>query len=415
MRSCIKEREHHIGMKNLLSNKNNLNNIYMETITFKIDGKTVTVEGYQELEGCEGVMKGDGMAVFYCNGEMFIANTLTGKVRKISSDYGKLLVEDKEIDYEAINRKCENGQGNAEAKAIRYEKICLWRGFEKGICAICWMLYPDGMYFADSDGYGMKDNYEEKVYGIIDTNLEFIEPFRPVKDVNKYLEEIIRKREEKEEETKNRNSMKQRVFNLIIIDESGSMQSIKKQAIDGVNETLQTIRAAQRRHENQEHYVSLVTFNDNVKCLHECKPAYEVKELTAESYLPDCCTALYDAMGISLNALRKHVAQSDRVLVTIVTDGYENASQEYNGAAIRALVEELKEKGWVFAYIGANQDVEAVAAKISITNTLCFSATESGAANMNKRVCESRERWYDRIEECSCNEACNDFFIDEEK
>ena len=49
--------------------------------------------------------------------------------------------------------------------------------------------------------------------------------------------------------------MKKRIFNLIIIDESGSMQSIKKQAIDSVNETLQTICSAQGKYEEQEHYV----------------------------------------------------------------------------------------------------------------------------------------------------------------
>ena len=43
---------------------------------------------------------------------------------------------------------------------------------------------------------------------------------------------------------------------------------------------------------------------------------------TAETYQPDCCTALYDALGISLGALRKKVAEDDKVLVTVVTDGY---------------------------------------------------------------------------------------------
>ena len=50
-------------------------------------------------------------------------------------------------------------------------------------------------------------------------------------------------------------------------------------------------------------------------------------------------------MGMSLKALRKHVSDEDRVLVTIVTDVYENASSEYDGTAIKALVEELKAKG----------------------------------------------------------------------
>lgn len=209
--------------------------------------------------------------------------------------------------------------------------------------------------------------------------------------------------------------MKTRIFNLIIIDESGSMQSIKQAAIDSVNETIQTIRSAQKKHEEQEHFVSLITFNDGVKTVYECVPAEEVKELTAETYRPDCCTALYDAMGMSLNALRKKVAEDDKVLVTVVTDGYENASKEYNGQAIKALVGELKAKGWVFAYIGANQDVEAVAATISITNVLKFKATSKGIHGMAGIVNRSRERLYSCMAQPDFSAAeANENFFDEE-
>ena len=211
--------------------------------------------------------------------------------------------------------------------------------------------------------------------------------------------------------------MKTRIFNLIIIDESGSMQSIKKEAIDSVNETIQTIRSAQKKHQDQEHYVSLVTFNDDVKTVYECIPVDEVKELTAKTYQPDCCTALYDAMGISLNALRKKVAEDDKVLVTVVTDGYENASKEYSGKAIKALVDELKAKGWVFAYIGANQDVEAVAATISITNVMNFETTSVGTHMMTDRVNRSRERLYCCMAkpDFSAAEANENFFDEDDK
>ena len=82
--------------------------------------------------------------------------------------------------------------------------------------------------------------------------------------------------------------MKQRVFNLIILDESGSMCSIEKQAIDGVNETVQTIRAAQKKHEDQEHYLTLVSFNsDAVNTIYENVEADRVTEAIAH-YMGQC-------------------------------------------------------------------------------------------------------------------------------
>jgi uncharacterized protein YegL len=192
--------------------------------------------------------------------------------------------------------------------------------------------------------------------------------------------------------------MKTRIFNLIIIDESGSMECIKQQAIDSVNETIQSIRAAQQRNEHQDHFVTIVTFNDYVKTVNECVAVDEINELTAESYQPNCCTALYDAMGFSLTALQPKVAQDDKVLVTVVTDGYENASREYSSKAIKALVDQLKAQGWVFAYIGANHDVEVVAASLSITNTMCFETTDDGVKKMSERLSNSRACWYDKVE-----------------
>ena len=386
-------------------------------IEFKIRDGEVVIHGYPELENRKGVIVGDGIAFFFGEGwrnyELYIANIVTGKIRKLSTANGNLLVDDSDIDYDAIAQESENGIGNAQSKVIRYAGLNRWDGFKDGLCAISWMLYPDGRYFADENGFGMEDNDEEEVYAIIDTDLNIVEPFRPIKDVVAYLKEI--RKNKRESVIKNR-TMKTRIFNLIIIDESGSMQSIKKEAIDSVNETIQTIRSAQKKHEDQEHYVSLVIFNDDVKTIYECVPVNEVKELTAETYRPNCCTALYDAMGISLNALRKKVAEDDKVLVTVVTDGYENASEEYNGKAIKDLVDELKAKGWVFAYIGANQDVEAVAATISITNVMDFETTSTGTQVMTDRVNRSREHLYCCMAkpDFSAAEANENFFDDED-
>jgi hypothetical protein len=149
-----------------------------------------------------------------------------------------------------------------------------------------------------------------------------------------------------------------------------------------------------------------------VKTIHDCVAIDQVTELNDKTYQPNCCTALYDAMGLSLNALRKRAADEDKVLVTVVTDGYENASREYSGKAVKALVEELKEKGWVFAYIGANHDVEAAATSIAIENTMSFDATASGVAEMSYSLNRSRACWYDSIEDNSADskKANRNFF-----
>ena len=206
--------------------------------------------------------------------------------------------------------------------------------------------------------------------------------------------------------------MKTRIFNLVIIDESGSMHCIEKEAIDNVNETIQTIRKAQQMHSDQEHYVSVVTFNDDFKTVYDCMEADKVKEFGPDNYNPNCSTALYDAMGFSLTALRRKVAPDDKVLVTVVTDGYENSSREYNGSAIKSLVDELKGKGWVFAYIGANHDVTAAASTISITNVMNFASSGYGTQIMTDKVNRSRERLYSKIalKDFDAQEANSSFF-----
>ena len=210
--------------------------------------------------------------------------------------------------------------------------------------------------------------------------------------------------------------MKKRVFNLIILDESGSMSSIERQAIDGVNETVQTIRAAQKKHPEQEHYVTLVSFNsDAVKTIYDKVEANRVEELSDEQYQPSCCTPLYDAMGNALTNLRKSVADDDVVLVIVITDGHENSSREYRGAAIKSLVESLKAKGWIFTYIGANQDVVKVASTLSITNTLSFSANAVGTSQMFATEKKARTRLFDRLADNIAPSEMADDYFDEEK
>ncbi len=205
----------------------------------------------------------------------------------------------------------------------------------------------------------------------------------------------------------------QKVFNLIILDESGSMQSIYRPALSGVNETLQTIRESDKEHQDQSHFVSLITFDTgHYKEIYKCTPAASAVDITEDDYAPCGGTPLYDAMGRAINDLRTKVSENDVVLVTVITDGYENASREYIGKAIKSLVEEMRGKGWVFTYIGANQDVEAVAESMSINNRMAFSADESGTKAMFEKELKSRKRFFSRIQcDRKSTDISEDYFI----
>lgn len=180
--------------------------------------------------------------------------------------------------------------------------------------------------------------------------------------------------------TKNENSngfKKRTVHNLIILDESGSMNSIKTATIQGFNEVVQTVKGVEKQFPEQEHFITLVTFNGlGIKTKLFAKKVKTLKEIDGKIYQPDSMTPLYDAIGFSVNKLRAEIeAKKDcTVLVTILTDGEENDSKEFSGTDIKKLIQALKKQGWTFTYIGANHNVEKVAFSLSITNTMKFEA-----------------------------------------
>lgn len=197
-----------------------------------------------------------------------------------------------------------------------------------------------------------------------------------------------------------------RVYNLIILDASGSMQSIYNQALNGVNETIQTIRMVQEEHPELKQYLTLATFNAGDKYLHKiynATPIDRVHEVTTEDYVTRGCTALYDAMGEMISALQQTVKHDEAVLVTIITDGEENASRKWSQIDIRSLNTELRQMGWTFTYIGANQDVEEVSASIGIKNSLAFQATEEETAEMFVKEQRCRKRHMNSLMQCCMN------------
>ena len=201
---------------------------------------------------------------------------------------------------------------------------------------------------------------------------------------------------------------KTQVYNLIILDKSGSMECIRQEAVNGYNETLGTIKAAQKKHtDTQEHFVSLAAFcSCGIDMIYDKTPINEAKKLTVKQYEPCCCTPLFDAIGITIKQLKKDIENNEdaAVLVTVITDGGENASREWDGPAVKALIEHCKEDGWMFSFIGAGDGVIHIATSISITNTVLWEQTAKGTAEVFANENDAQTRYYDKMAApcCSC-------------
>ena len=199
------------------------------------------------------------------------------------------------------------------------------------------------------------------------------------------------------------------IYNLVILDKSGSMESIRTEAINGYNETLGSIKATQLKHmDTQEHFVSLAAFcNCGIDMIYDMTPIKDADKLTKEQYDPCCCTPLFDAIGKTVKELKRRTAEIEGAayLVTIITDGYENASKEWDSKSVCKLIDSCKEEGWMFSFIGAGEDVVKIASTISITNTMVWENTSEGTKAMFSTENNARMQFCDNldIEMCACD------------
>ena len=197
---------------------------------------------------------------------------------------------------------------------------------------------------------------------------------------------------------------KAQIHNLIIVDESGSMSGLEQVTISGINETIATIKKAQEDFaDTQQHYLTLITFDTGgygqppIRLHMAAMPIAQVTDFN--NYHPRGGTPLFDAMGESLTRLHEHIKDDENAtaVVTIITDGMENASRKWTGEALRRLIEQLKEEGWTFSYMGSCHDVVEVTMKLSIDHVMEFDHDTMGAFNTWHRDSSSKRAYYERM------------------
>lgn len=178
---------------------------------------------------------------------------------------------------------------------------------------------------------------------------------------------------------------------VFVLDRSGSMCGLESDTIGGYNGLLE-----KQKKEPGRALVTTVLFDDRYEVLHDRADLADLAPITAADYYVRGCTALLDAMGLTIQriaAAQGEDAPEDRpekTLFVITTDGLENASREYDCARVRQMVERAqRERGWEFLFLGANMDAISVAGKMGISadRAVTYSADPAGTRVNYDAVC----------------------------
>lgn len=169
----------------------------------------------------------------------------------------------------------------------------------------------------------------------------------------------------------------------LVLDRSGSMEDCKQATIGGVNEFIKGQKAVPGTAT-----FSLSQFDDQYDVIHSAAPLQSVPDLTDATYVPRGSTALYDAVARCIRETGDYLSKLTeaqrpaKVIFAIVTDGMENASTKTRAADLNAMIRHQTDTyGWIFTYIGANQDAIMSAASIGIySNAINYSGTTRGTA-----------------------------------
>jgi len=170
----------------------------------------------------------------------------------------------------------------------------------------------------------------------------------------------------------------------VILDHTGSMETIRDDTIGGFNAFLNT-----QKSQPGLASLTLVQFDsqDPYEIVYQFKPLAEVPELTRETFVPRATTPLLDAIGRGINDLEKSLVdrtedeRPSRVVMVIITDGQENASREFRKDQIEKMIKDKQEESaWQFVFLSAGLDAigDALAIGMPAAATLAHDRDSHG-------------------------------------
>ena len=154
---------------------------------------------------------------------------------------------------------------------------------------------------------------------------------------------------------------------VMILDRSGSMSGLEADTIGGFNSMIE-----KQKKEEGEAYVSVLLFDDRFDVIYDRVDIRKVEPMTENQYFVRGMTALLDAVGRAvkhIETVHRYAREEDvpeKTIFIITTDGMENASREYSYEQVKRMIEDKREQGWEFMFLGANIDAVAEAGRIGI-------------------------------------------------
>ena len=166
---------------------------------------------------------------------------------------------------------------------------------------------------------------------------------------------------------------------VFILDRSTSMEQMRDEAIQGFNLFVK----AQQELPGKANF-SFVLFDTDVTLVYDNANIKKIPALTRETFKPQGMTALYDAIGYTVERY-KHAKKSEKTIVAVLTDGQENASRKYNAHSVQHMLKEVQDEGkWEVLFLGANLDTAQFAnsAGIKLNNTTGYDYTKKGLVDV---------------------------------
>ena len=157
--------------------------------------------------------------------------------------------------------------------------------------------------------------------------------------------------------------------------------------IAGFNHQLSVLKDLEKEHSDMEFLCSISLFNTEMDNVISMQKPLLANKLTEANYIPSGGTALYDAIGLSLQRIERVIGadiEKDEasVVVLIMTDGHENSSRMFSHREIAEMVKRLeKTEKWTFNFLGADIDASRAAEQVSINSTHAMSFQKENYSN----------------------------------